>query len=68
VGFRPSQWNSFAAIVLDDAPAGTKLGNVFVASTGEVANGFYNPLSNGESVALDGVTFRCAPSGVNGCP
>lgn len=60
VGFRPSQTWSFAAMLLDDAPAGTKLGNVIVGTSGAVFNGAFNSLANGESISLDGITFRAA--------
>ena len=40
-------------------------GTVRVNNSGEVAAALF---SDGDKFALQGVTFRCAPSGKNGCP
>jgi hypothetical protein len=41
--------------------------NIAVTGAGDVDPGNVG-LSAGSQVSLDGISFRCAPSGVNGCP
>jgi hypothetical protein len=59
-GFRPSNQLDFAA----NQTGGS--GSTQILSNGRVV---YNGSgADGTRVSLDGVDFRCAPSGVNGCP
>ena len=60
-GYRPAQDQHQPAPVNQDLSA-VKVVQVF--STGELAIGSPAPLA----VSLDGLTFRCGPSGQNGCP
>lgn len=61
-GFRPGKLEHFAAAMEGSSP---DTGQVTVGSNGDVTG--VDSTVNG-SVALDGITFRCAPSGSNGCP
>jgi hypothetical protein len=60
-GFRPGKLERFLAIV--ESPL--EKDQVTIASTGAVVAA---EVAVGHSVALDGITFKCAPSGSNGCP
>jgi hypothetical protein len=60
-GFRPSQYQAFANLrTSNENPTG-----VTVQSNGLVIAVSTNP---GEQFSLSGVSFRCGPSGKNGCP
>jgi hypothetical protein len=61
-GFRPGKLEHFIAFTENPTP---DTGLVTVAANGAVVTG--DVASNG-SIALDGITFRCAPSGSSGCP
>ena len=64
VGYRPdAQW--VFPTVSDNEP-----GRVDVKATGnvEIASGFPAFADAMVYVSLDGISFRCAPSGANGCP
>lgn len=61
-GFRPGKLEHFVAIMENP---GLEMGRVLVRAKGEVVA---SEVSSNGSVALDGITFRCAPSGSNGCP
>ncbi len=61
-GFRPGKLEHFVAFAENPTPKTTF---VTVGSTGLVVAA--EVASNG-SVALDGISFKCAPSGANGCP
>lgn len=61
-GFRPGKLEHFVAIVENP---GLEMGQVLVMAKGEVVA---PDVSSNGSVALDGITFRCAPSGSDGCP
>jgi hypothetical protein len=61
-GFRPGKLEHFVAIMENP---GLEMGQVTVEAKGDVVAG--EVLENG-SIALDGITFKCAPSGSDGCP
>jgi hypothetical protein len=64
VGYRPdAQW-VFPTV------SNNKPGRVDVKATGnvEIASGFPAFADAMVYVSLDGISFRCAPSGSNGCP
>lgn len=60
-GYRPSASSHFP--VFD---GGDEIIHVAIGGTGNVT---YSGLPNNRNtIVLDGITFRCAPSGQNGCP
>ncbi len=61
-GFRPGKRQRFLAIVENPSPG---IDEVTVGPTGVVAA---PEVTSNNSVELDGITFRCAPSGSDGCP
>jgi len=61
-GFRPGKREYFIAFMENPAPT---MGLVTVEAKGAVVAS--EVITNG-SIALDGITFKCAPSGSNGCP
>ena len=62
----PAGYASAAHIMFPATDANGQNRNISVESSGDVIVG--NGLPAATPVALDGVSFRCAPSGVNGCP
>jgi hypothetical protein len=62
-GYRPSANHEFAALTLNSGPT-RAINQLEVQSTGDVV--FYDPV--GVFGSLAGLTFRCGPSGKNGCP
>jgi hypothetical protein len=64
-GYRPGQ----AGIFLVPSGGGSGFGTVYVGATGSPFAGVLVPFSgNNAWESLDGISFRCAPSGQNGCP
>jgi len=61
-GFRPGKRERFVAIMENPTLA---MGQVTVEAKGDVVAD--EVIENG-SIALDGITFKCAPSGSDGCP
>lgn len=61
-GFRPEKRERFIALMENPA---LEMGLVTVEAKGGVVAG---EVTTNNSIALDGITFRCAPSGSNGCP
>ena len=61
-GFRPGKLEHFVAIMEN---SGLETGQVLVRAKGEVVA---PEVSSNGSIALDGITFKCAPSGSDGCP
>jgi hypothetical protein len=62
-GYRPSAGQEFAALTVNSGPSRV-INQLEVQSTGDVV--LYDPV--GVFASLSGITFRCAPSGQNGCP
>jgi hypothetical protein len=63
VGYRPAGQNLFANL------SNSALGRLDVATNGDVL--IQGPTTQANAlnwVQLDGISFRCAPSGANGCP
>jgi hypothetical protein len=61
VGFRPDATSNFPTL-----SAGPTANYVTILSSGVVALGV--SAGTGSDLTLDGISFRCAPSGQNGCP
>jgi len=63
-GYRPGARQIFATV------AGNTLGRVDIVGTNTSLAGLIVPkeIGNNAFVSLSGITFRCAPSGSNGCP
>jgi len=65
-GFRPDLppggQETFAGLIPGASP---RVGTVVVRGAGNVE---VFSVQNGESISFSGVTFRCGPSGQNGCP
>jgi hypothetical protein len=64
LGFRPARTEEFA-------PGSTFYGQMLpvqVLPDGNVLVWNFNQLVSGGYASLDGLTFRCGPSGANGCP
>jgi len=61
-GYRPPKSNDSVVPTAFNSPQPT--GRVVTLSNGKV----YSASAPGGATVLDGITFRCAPSGSNGCP
>ena len=61
-GFRPERFAYYPVVVAFNQP-----GAVGVAATGEVRN-MLGSSNSANQLSLDSVSFRCGPSGQNGCP
>ena len=61
-GFRPERFAYLPVVVAYNRP-----GAVGVAATGEVKN-MLGSSDSASQLSLDSVSFRCGPSGQNGCP
>jgi len=62
LGLRPSHLQHFAVSMEGSSP---DVGSVILGGDGKL---YSTAGTLAVTVALDGITFRCAPSGVNGCP
>jgi hypothetical protein len=60
-GYQPGEVSNFPAL-----SAGPTLNYITVIGNGEVIAGLNQ--GTGTDLTLDGISFRCAPSGSNGCP
>ena len=61
-GFRPTKLAHVSAVMEDSTP---DTGQVMVGGNGDVSA---PDVAVNKSISLDGITFRCGPSGSNGCP
>jgi hypothetical protein len=61
-GFRPGKLEHFIAFMENPTP---ETGLVTVEAKGDIVA---SEVTTNNSIALDGITFKCAPSGSNGCP
>jgi hypothetical protein len=61
-GYRPEKREHFIAFMENSAP---ETGLVTVEAKGAIVA---SEVTSNNSIALDGITFKCAPSGSNGCP
>lgn len=68
-GFRPALGEAYAA-PSDDAVNGHVPGHIYIRGySNNTVPGYVEAFAHGSSwVSLDGITFRCAPAGQNGCP
>ncbi len=65
VGYRPASGEIFAAVASDQAAT------VYINDPNSFTGGSVRHQSGGDPtiyVSLDGISFRCEPAGVNGCP
>jgi hypothetical protein len=68
-GYRPAQTGIFAVNTADSGVTGFVLGRVDVTAHNAIFPGLVVPFGGGNTyLSLDGISFRCGPSGSNGCP
>jgi hypothetical protein len=65
-GYRPLRTENHVAETVNPADAPTMIGTVAIHSDGGVTGG--GSFGSVAEVWLDGIVFRCGPSGQNGCP